>query len=137
MMIPDVDIFVHLIDLPGSAYEAVTQNEDGSYSIFIDAHLSPQGQKKAYEHALEHIQGLDFEKQSVQEIELQAHHIFSESEEKKSDLNIEKIAQVRKYRRKSTKKQWRKVNERVEFIKRYDPDYFFRQAEYNKLYGGL
>lgn len=136
-MIPEYDIFVHLMNLPGSAYEAVTQNEDGTYSVFIDAQLSPQGQKKAYEHALEHIQGLDFEKQNVQEIEAHAHHVQPIPDKKESTLNVAKIAAARKPRRKSTKKQWHEVNERVEFIKRHDPDYFFKQGEYNKLYGGI
>lgn len=136
MMIPEFEVFVHFIDHLGND-EAVTQNEDGTYSIFIDAQLSPEGQRRAYEHALEHIHGLDFEKQNVQEIEIQAHNISSTSNEKKSEVNIEKIAKARKSRRKPTKKQWREMNERIEFIKRYDPDYFFRQGENNKLYGGL
>jgi len=136
MMIPDADIFLYYIDHLGTD-EAVTQNEDGTYSIFIDPQLSPEARQEKYEHALEHIKKLDFERQSVQEIEAHAHHIQSTPDNEKSTTNIEKIVQTRKRRRKSTKKQWRKVNERVEFIKRYDPEYFFRQAEYNKLYGGL
>lgn len=37
------DIIVHLIDFPKGkkVHEAVTENADGSYSVFIDARLQP------------------------------------------------------------------------------------------------
>lgn len=69
------DIFVHLIDFPRGkkVHEAVTPNEDGSYSVFIDARLSAAGQIREYEHALKHIEAGDFEKADVQLIEAAAH----------------------------------------------------------------
>ena len=70
----EYDIFVHIMNLPGSAEEAVTENEDGTYSIFIDAQLSPEGRRQAYDHALRHINNFDFEKENVQIIEYQAHY---------------------------------------------------------------
>lgn len=76
-MIRNEDIFVHLINMPGSTNEAVTTNEDGSYSIFINAKLSNDKQLKAYEHALKHIQEEDFSKDDVQIIEAQAHNTSS------------------------------------------------------------
>ena len=72
MMIPEHEIFVHYIDHLGNN-EAVTINEDGSYSIFLDPALSYEMQHEKYEHALRHIQNHDFEKENVQEIEAQAH----------------------------------------------------------------
>lgn len=136
MTIPEHEIFVRYIDHLGCD-EAVTINDDGTYSVFINPALSVEGQQKAYKHALEHINELHFEKSNVQEIEMQTHHI--QPIRKEPEINVEKIAQTRKRRQKrsSTAKQWKEVNERVEFFKKYNPDYFFQQAEYNKLYGGL
>lgn len=51
----------------------VIKNEDGSYTILINAKLSDQGQLLAYKHALKHITNEDFEKIDVQEIEHAAH----------------------------------------------------------------
>lgn len=51
----------------------VIKNEDGSYTILINAKLSDQGRISAYEHALRHIENEDFEKEYVQEIESSAH----------------------------------------------------------------
>lgn len=70
------DVYVHLIDFPNTTVtEAVTQNEDGSYSIFINAKLSKEKQQYAYAHALRHIDNFDFEKvgQNVSTIEAYAH----------------------------------------------------------------
>ena len=51
----------------------VIKNEDGSYTILINAKLSDQGRISTYEHALKHITNEDFEKANVQEIEVSAH----------------------------------------------------------------
>lgn len=69
------DIIVHLIDFPKGkkVHEAVTENSDGSYSVFIDARLSNDGQLREYEHAMKHIESGDFEKADVQMIEAAAH----------------------------------------------------------------
>lgn len=66
------DIFVYFLPLPGKVKEAVTMNEDGSYSVFIKESLSPEDKLKAWNHARRHIQSLDFENRDakdVQEIE--------------------------------------------------------------------
>lgn len=55
--------------VPGS----VRHNSDDSYTIFIDAKLSNEKQKKVFLHEMRHIQGHDFEKDDVQEIEGNAH----------------------------------------------------------------
>lgn len=73
------DIFVHVIDFPNTKVaETVTQNEDGSYSIFLNARLSKQKQNDAYIHALKHILRLDFEhRASADTIEAYAHKLIS------------------------------------------------------------
>lgn len=72
-MIPDIN--TQLIDLPTAAHEVVVTNEDGSYTIIINARLSSEAQHKAYRHALRHIRSNDFEKDDVQQIEADAHDI--------------------------------------------------------------
>lgn len=53
--------------------EVVTENEDGSYTIFINSRLNYEKQMKAYLHAMKHITGDDFLKDDVQSIEYLAH----------------------------------------------------------------
>lgn len=53
--------------------EVVTENEDGSYTIFINSRLNYEQQMKAYLHAMKHITGDDFQKNDVQSIEYLAH----------------------------------------------------------------
>lgn len=72
----EFDVYVKLIDIPvTSCREAVTENPDGSYTIFISSRQAPNIQLEAYEHALEHIRNNDFEKENVQQIEAVAHDI--------------------------------------------------------------
>ena len=56
------------MDLPKGTNEAVTKNEDGTFSIFISSRLCDAKRLKAYRHALKHIDG-DFDRQDVQSIE--------------------------------------------------------------------
>lgn len=53
--------------------EVVTENEDGSYTIFINSRLNYEKQMKSYLHAMRHIVGDDFRKDDVQSIEYLAH----------------------------------------------------------------
>lgn len=53
--------------------EAVTENEDGSYTIFVNRNLCESKRLNAINHALSHINGYDFEKSDVQTIEAEAH----------------------------------------------------------------
>ena len=61
-----------ICDVNIHAKEAVTKNEDGGYSVFINPNLSTEEQRQAYTHALVHIEH-DFDGGSVQEIEERAH----------------------------------------------------------------
>lgn len=70
------DINVHLIDFPegSKTHESVTLNEDGSYSVFINARDASNIQQKAYQHAIDHIKNGDFApEKSVQAVEARAH----------------------------------------------------------------
>lgn len=55
--------------VPGSVWH----NSDDSYTIFIDAKLSKEKQKKVFLHEMKHIQQKDFEKENVHQIEIDAH----------------------------------------------------------------
>lgn len=71
-----IDYQVRLIRFPNNKVrETVVENEDGSYTIFIDSTLTFDKQKKAFEHAMKHIIGDDFTKDDVNWIELDAHNI--------------------------------------------------------------
>ena len=69
-----IDYQVHLINFPtGKTKEAVTENEDGSYTIFIEEKLSQEEREKAFLHAMKHIDNNDFFKADIQKIEFDAH----------------------------------------------------------------
>lgn len=69
-----IDYQVYLINFPtGKTKEAVTENEDGSYTIFIEEKLSKEGREKAFLHAMKHIDNNDFFKDDIQKIEFDAH----------------------------------------------------------------
>lgn len=53
--------------------EAVTENEDGSFTIFVNNNLCESKRLLAIQHAIRHISGNDFGKADVQEIECVAH----------------------------------------------------------------
>lgn len=67
------EIYIYPLDLKG-INEAVTQNADGSYTIFYDDHLSPKGRVEAIRHAMKHIENNDFEHlRTADEIESDTH----------------------------------------------------------------
>lgn len=69
-----IDYQVRLINFPtGMAKEAVAENEDGTYTIFIEAALSHEEQKTKFLHAMKHILQSDFDKFNADQIELYAH----------------------------------------------------------------
>lgn len=72
------DFHVVLLDMHSTKVkEAIIANDDGSYTIFIEASLSREEQKKECYHALNHIYNNDFEKKNedVNYLELMAHEI--------------------------------------------------------------
>nr|DAK67739.1 MAG TPA: hypothetical protein [Caudoviricetes sp.] len=69
-----MDDHVELIAFPsGKVHEAVTLNEDGSATIFLDKNATKESQMKRFMHVIKHLDGFDFDKSNVQEIEINAH----------------------------------------------------------------
>lgn len=69
-----IDYQVKLIQFPNNnVKESVVENEDGSYTIFIEASLSREMQQEYFAHAMRHIFGNDFSKDDVNKIEFDAH----------------------------------------------------------------
>lgn len=68
-----IDYQVRFIKMNGNVKEAVTKNEDDSYTIFIENRLCKEAQNDAFLHAIRHILNNDFDKMDVNQIELEAH----------------------------------------------------------------
>lgn len=69
-----IDYNIQLIDFPsGKVHEAVTPNEDGSVTIFLDKNATFESQRKRFLHVMKHLSRDDFEKEDVQEIESETH----------------------------------------------------------------
>lgn len=137
MTTPDANIF--LVNFPTSEKEMVVQNEDDSYTILINAKLSQDGQLKAYQHALNHINNGDFEKSDVQNIELQAHELnASKSIVPIPASNFEKqIKRLQKEQKKIQKVLKNKEQEIDLIMDLYGPECFFKAAERKWLYEGI
>jgi len=72
------DIYVYVVDMPARVREAVAQDDDGSYTIWINSLLSNEERGYAYEHAMLHIQRNDFQGGDVQRIEEECHATIQE-----------------------------------------------------------
>ena len=69
-----IDYQIQLIQFPNKKVkESVVENEDGSYTIFIESSLSKDKQQDAFKHAMKHILGDDFTKYNIDKIEFYAH----------------------------------------------------------------
>lgn len=137
MTTPDVNTY--LVNFPSPGNEMVVQNEDGTYTILINAKLSQDGQLKAYQHALNHINNGDFERSEVQSIELSAHELDTSEEivsvpVNKYENRIRQLQRERKKIQKALKSRRKEIELIAEF---YGPDYFEKAAQYNWLYGEL
>lgn len=94
-MTKDVNVF--LKDFPNTKdKEVVTENADGTYSVFINSRIAHNQQLLAYQHALEHIKKNDFQKADVQQIESIAH---SEPAPDHPDVKLPTIHRRRRKRR--------------------------------------
>ena len=115
----------------------VVQNEDGTYTILINAKLSQDGQLKAYQHAISHITNEDFEKSDIQSIEFHAHKLEVPKEivslpEDKYEKRIRQLQRERKKIQKALKEKKKEIDLLTEL---YGPDFFEKAARYNWLYG--
>lgn len=69
-----IDYHIELIAFPsGKVHEAVTPNEDGSVTIFLDKNTTRESQIKRFLHVMKHLNACDFDRENVQEIEMGAH----------------------------------------------------------------
>ena len=94
-MTKDVNVF--LKDFPNTKdKEVVTENADGTYSVFINSRIAHNQQLLAYQHAIEHIKNGDFQKSDVQQIEAIAH---AASEPVHQDVKLPTIRRRHRKRR--------------------------------------
>ncbi|MFR4613190.1 MAG: hypothetical protein ACLT50_05875 [Mediterraneibacter faecis] len=129
-MTPDVNII--LMDFPkGKGHEMVVPNEDGSYTIFINAALNYESQQAALKHAMSHIENDDFYKEDVQEIEYLAHTTTKAPDPVISAYS--KCMEQNRTRRKRGRRRRTRDTQRIDFIREHCDT--FRLAEYNYLYG--
>lgn len=137
MTTPDVNIF--LVNFPSPGKEMVVPNEDGSYTILINARLSQEGQLRAYQHAMKHIQNEDFEKSDVQSIEFKAHNLGEADEfvPVPASKYENRIKQLRREKKKLQQALIDKEREIDFIIELNGSDCFAKSAEYNWLYGGM
>lgn len=71
----DYNINVQILDFGNSIPAVVTINDDGSFSIFLNARLTYEKRLEAYWHEIRHIQNQDFySEMSVDELETVNEH---------------------------------------------------------------
>lgn len=71
-----IDYQIQLMTFPNKKVtESVIENEDGSYTIFIESSLTYERQQKAFQHAMKHIIGNDFTKENANKIEYDTHSV--------------------------------------------------------------
>jgi len=69
------DIYVRLINLPSSIKGVTVLDENDDYNIYINQKLTPEQQRKVYEHEKNHIDNGDFHNfDGIEEVEDRAEH---------------------------------------------------------------
>lgn len=137
LMTPDVNVI--LLEMGDTSNrEMIAQNEDGSYTIFINARLPHNLQLKEYDHAMRHIKEQHFEQTNVQIIEYYAHQskvqeITPIPAEKYRERIERELKRIRAHRKK-LQQQIEDDNRRIEFLTKCGVD-FFAAAENDFLYG--
>jgi len=115
------EVYVYLTDFPTDAvHEMVVPCVDG-YTIYIDIKQDEAHRMASYNHAMEHIHNRDWEREDVQQIEAEAHHIEPMiPEERKEDDEYVIRARKRAERwAKELDRKKRKYQKRLEFIEKY------------------
>ena len=71
MALDGSDFFVRLIDFPTcTAGGMVLPNDDGTYSVYLNARTSFDQQRRAYRHEVDHIDSNDlYNGKSIKEVE--------------------------------------------------------------------
>lgn len=84
-----IDYQIQFMNFPSARIkETVSENPDGSYTIFIEASLSREEQQNAFSHAMRHILGDDFEKSDINTIEAAAHNLANSKNDMANCMNM-------------------------------------------------
>lgn len=122
-MTPDVNIIV--TDFQNTKNrEMVTENQDGSYTIFINAKFSHETQLEAYRHAMKHIENEDFEKSDVQIIETIAHKADAPIQKENPSDFQKRILDELRCSKKRIEKERKRIKERNDWLKENAPDIY-------------
>ena len=126
MMISVVDydhIYVHLVNMDTCVHEMVRHTPTDDYVIFINARISNDAQREAFEHAVDHIRNNDFEKSSVQQIEAEAHGLVPRQKVKpiktyrgsrQVEAWLKRVTSDHEKIRRQLDARWRRNNRRAE-----------------------
>ena len=140
MTTPDVNVV--LLDFPNSQKEMVVPNEDGSFTILINAKHTTEQQAAAYDHAMEHIRNSDFQKKDVQQIEQTAHNLTvskkTENIAPASSDTLDKIMKRIRRERRKLQKQMMEYESDIKFISSFSGSDTIQNSEEKKwLYDGV
>ena len=114
------DVFVYVVDLPPGINEMVVPCTDGNYTVYLSAKLNDEGQRKAYEHAMWHINHNDFQKDNVQQIEVEAHGLVPEPakvvipEKTPEELHLEQYREKRKKDYEAMRRRHKRARKRIQ-----------------------
>lgn len=69
-LIEGADYFVRVVDLPAQIGGMVTPNEDGTFSVYLNARNTAERMAKSCDHEVGHIENDDFYSvKSIEEVE--------------------------------------------------------------------
>lgn len=124
----DEEVYVQLFNFGRGTCvsEAVTLNDDGSYTIFVSARLSTERQREAIQHALGHINRGDFRKHDIQQIEAEAHGLIVPELQIKEDPRKKRYEAMRRKNalaRKRIQKQLVRYQKKIEYLMETDNAY--------------
>lgn len=69
-LIEGEDFFVRVVDLPVQIGGLVTPNDDGTFSVYINARNTADRQRQSFRHEVSHIENNDFyNEKPIEEVE--------------------------------------------------------------------
>lgn len=80
------NIFVKIIDMPCKIKGHVNENQDGSYTVFLNARLTFEQQQETYMHEIRHILNDDFAKEDTDLVERRTHERICDTEKEQQSL---------------------------------------------------
>ncbi len=128
------DVFTQVIEMDTGVAEHVVKNKDDSYTIFLNARLSYERQLEAYYHAMKHIEGDDFSKYDVQEIESNVRGIYNEDLKPIPATQYLEELMILQREHKALKRRIKQDEERIRFLK--ENYSMYDRAENCYLYAG-